>query len=70
MYPTPYVASLRLYEPISTFEFEDQIRWAKVSNSSHTGLDEQYLALTRLIRNDFSTFKTDGAYILDIESAR
>ena len=70
MYPTPYVASLRIYEPIDVFEIKDQLWWAKISNTSHTVLDEQYLALTRLIRNDGYTFKTDGAHVLEIGSSR
>jgi len=70
MYPTPYVASLRIYEPIDAFEIKDQLWWAKISNTSHTVLDEQHLALTRLIRNDVNTFETDGAHVLEIGSSR
>ena len=70
MYPTPYVASLRIYEPTNAFEIKDQLLWAKSSNTSHTVLDEQHLALTRLIRNDTYAFKTDGAHLLDIGSTR
>ena len=70
MHPTPYVASLRIYEPTDAFEIKDQLRWAKISNTSNTVLDEQHLALTRLIRNDMSAFKTDGAHLFEIGSTR
>jgi len=70
MHPTPYVASLRIYEPIDTFEIEDQLRWAKVSNTSHTVYDEQHLALARLIINDMYAFKTDGAHLLESGNTR
>jgi hypothetical protein len=70
MLPTPYVASLRVYEPTDAFEIKDQLWWAKVSSISHTVLDEQHLALTRLISNEMSTFKSDGAHLLEIGSTR
>jgi hypothetical protein len=70
MYPTPYVASLRIYEPIDIFEIKDQLWLAKISNTSHTVFDEQHLALTRLIINDLHAFKTDGAYLLESGNTR
>ena len=70
MYPTPYVASLRIYEPADIFEIKNQLWWAEVLKTSHTVLDEQHLALIRLVRNEMYAFKTDGAYILDIGSSR
>lgn len=70
MHPTPYVASLRIYEPIDTFEIKDQLWWGKVSNASYTVHDEQHLALTRLIINDMFAFKSDGAYLLNIGNTR
>jgi len=70
MYPTPYIASLRIYEPINAFEIKDQLRWAKISNVSYTVLDEQQLALTRLISNDMFAIKIDGAHLLEIGSTR
>jgi hypothetical protein len=70
MYPTPYVASLRVYEPIDAFEIKDQLRWAKIAITSKTFLDEQYLALTRLISDDLHAFKSDGAHLLDLNGTR
>jgi len=67
---TPYVASLRIYEPIEIFEIKDQLRWTKISNTCHSVLDEQNLSLTRLIRDDMYTFNIDGAHILEIGSTR
>jgi len=70
MYPTPYVASLRIYEPTDAFEIKDQLWWARISNISNSVLTEQHLALTRLISNDVSAFKIDGAHLLEIGSTR
>ena len=34
MRPTPYVASLRVYEPLSAFEPADQLRWDAIPLTS------------------------------------
>ena len=47
MRPTPYVASLRVYEPIESFSPVDQLRWSSISIESYTGRDEQLRALRR-----------------------
>jgi hypothetical protein len=70
MHPTPYVASLRIYEPIDSFETTDQFRWSKISGTSQTFIDEQYVTLTRLIRNNLSIFETDCAHFLEIDGKR
>jgi hypothetical protein len=41
MRPTPYVASLRVYEPITAFKAEDQSRWNAITVTSPTSWDEQ-----------------------------
>ena len=70
MLPTPYVASLRVYEPIDSFDAKDQIRWSKISDSTQTLVNEQNISLSRMIRDDLSTFKTDGIHILEIDSKK
>jgi hypothetical protein len=70
MLPTPYVASLRVYEPIDSFEAKDQLRWSKISNTTPTLVDEQNISLSRMIRGDLSTFKTDGVHLLEIGGKR
>ena len=67
MLPTPYVASLRIYEPIDSFEAKDQLRWSKISDSTQTLVDEQNISLSRMIRGDLSAFKTDGIHLLEID---
>ena len=70
MLPTPYVASLRVYEPIDSFETKDQFRWSKISNTTLSLVDEQNISLSRMIRGDLSTFKTDGVHFLEIGGKR
>ena len=70
MLPTPYVASLRVYEPIDSFETKDQLRWSKISNSTPTKIDEQNTSLSRMIRGDLATFKSDGVHLLEIDGKR
>jgi hypothetical protein len=70
MRPTPYVASLRIYEPIDSFSIEDQQHWSQIAISSPTGFDEQKRALTRTISNEPINLKPDGAHLLDHEGVR
>ena len=66
MRPTPYVSSLRIYEPIDSFEIVDQLRWSQIVITSPTSWDEQKRALTRTINNETPTLKLDGAHVLDL----
>ena len=70
MRPTPYVASLRIYEPIDSFSIQDQQHWSQIAISSATGFDEQKRALTRTISNESPSLKPDGAHLLDHEGKR
>jgi hypothetical protein len=70
MVPTPYVASLRVYEPIDSFEIADQIRWAKLNISSPTGRDEQITSLKRSILSESINLQPDGAHLLEHEDKR
>jgi len=70
MLPTPYVASLRVYEPTDSFETKDQLRWSKISNTTTSLVDEQNISLSRMITGDLSTFKSDRVHLLEINGKR
>jgi hypothetical protein len=70
MRPTPYVASLRIYEPLTAFSEEDQTRWSHISTTTPTGRDEQQRALRRTIVTEPPALKLDGAHILEIEGKK
>ena len=66
MRPTPYVASLRVYEPLIAFDKENQNRWSQISVTTPTGTDEQNRALRRVIVTEPPALKLDGAHILKL----
>jgi hypothetical protein len=68
--PTPYVASLRIYEPLSAFEPVDQIRWQSIDADIDSRREEQRLALRRLVFPEPPTLRPDGAHVLDINGVR
>ena len=70
MRPTPYVASLRVYEPMEAFEPAEQLRWQAIPITSSTGYDEQIRALRRLISSEPPALTADGAHILEMDSKR
>lgn len=70
MRPTPYVASLRVYEPLSAFKPADQFRWNQIAVPSPTGWDEQIRALRRVIIMEPPELKSDGAHVLIHEGKR
>lgn len=70
MQPTPYVASLRVYEPIESFDSVDQLRWSQFAINSSTGLDEQFRALRRSITGVPASSIPDGAHFLEHEGKR
>jgi hypothetical protein len=70
MRPTPYVASLRVYEPLSAFNSEDQSRWRQILLSTPTDKEEQHRALRRVIATEPPALKLDGAHILEIDNKK
>ena len=70
MRPTPYVASLRIYEPLTAFSQEDQSRWSQILVSTPTGRDEQQRALRRTIVTESPALKLDGAHVLETDEKR
>ena len=70
MKPTPYVASLRIYEPLSAFEPADRLRWQEIDANEDSRKVEQQLALRRLVFPEPPTGRPDGAHVLDIDGQR
>jgi hypothetical protein len=68
--PTPYVASLRVYEPLIAFDPADRLRWSGIEATKDTSLDEQRLALRRVIFLESPALRPDGAHVLDLDGAR
>jgi hypothetical protein len=68
--PTPYVASLRIYEPISAFTPAEKLRWENIPITASTGREEQDRALRRLIVTEPPSLQADGAHILEWEGTR
>ena len=67
---TPYVASLRIFEPLSAFPAADRLRWEKVDITVDSRRAEQALALHRLISPEPPALRPDGAHFLEIEGVR
>ncbi len=70
MRPTPYVTSLRVYEPVSSFQPVDQLRWEAIPMTARTGHDEQVRSLRRTILTQAPTLQVDGAHILEYEGKK
>lgn len=68
--PTPYVASLRIYEPITAFSPAEALRWQAIPISATTSRDEQSRALARTIITEPPALRPDGAHILEWEGKR
>lgn len=69
MRPTPYVASLRIYEPLSAFEAADRLRWDAV-DLFESKTAEQRDALIRVASLQLPSQRPDGAHILDLDGMR
>lgn len=70
MRPTPYVASLRIYEPLSSFDPADQLRWKNLSATENTARAEEELALRRIISPEPPSGRPDGAHVIDLDGIR
>jgi hypothetical protein len=70
MRPTPYVASLRVYEPIDSFDPGDQARWRQIKITETTGYEEELRALKRTVRPEPLASRSDGAHIIDHDGKR
>ena len=70
MSSTPYVASLRVFEPISAFPPADRLRWETISPEIDTYEEEQALALRRLVVPESPALRPDGVHIMDLNGVR
>lgn len=70
MRPTPYVASLRIYEPLSAFEPADRLRWQNVENDAQSFIHEEELALHRVVQPEPPAGRPDGVHIIDKDGIR
>jgi hypothetical protein len=70
MRPTPYVASLRIYEPLTSFSPTDQSRWSTIPIDGYTGREEQLRALKRTILSSPPSLQADGAHIIEHDGVR
>ena len=70
MRPTPYVASLRIFEPLSAFEPADRLRWSQLDSNNYSKSEEQARALARLISPQSPALALDGAHVLEIDGEK
>lgn len=69
-FSTPYVASLRVFEPLTAFPAADRLRWASADINIDSRSAEQVLALRRLIAPEPPALRPDGAHFLEISEQR
>ena len=70
MSATPYVASLRIFEPISAFPPVDRLRWEEIPSEVDSREEEQLLALRRLVAPESPALRPDGVHILEVDGVR
>ena len=70
MRPTPYVASLRVYEPLSAFEAADRLRWQNVEIDPFSFNKEEELAMHRVVQPEPPAGRPDGVHILERDGIR
>ena len=70
MRPTPYVASLRIYEPLSAFEPADRLRWQSLENDPFSFNREEELSLHRVVQPEPPAGRPDGVHIFDRDGVR
>ena len=67
---TPYVASLRVYEPIESFDFQLQERFASIPSVSPTRSLESEQSIKSLVFFNRVKTSSDGAHIIDLNGKR
>jgi len=64
---TPYVASLRVYEPLESFDYESRSRWELIPVGAQTIREESKQVIKNLILWDQLRFFEKGAHSIDFE---
>jgi len=67
VHPTPYVAWLRVYEPIFSFQEYANSIWASLEDGESTRVQEQALSLRRVVIPGMSGLGIDGAHVILID---
>jgi len=67
---TPYLASLRIYEPLSAFDPADRLRWHNLESDSTSFNREEELALHRVVQPEPPAGRPDGVHVLDRDGIR
>ena len=64
MHPTPYVAWLRIYEPIEAFDESTQTQWRDLGDGTTSRNEEQLLSLRRVLIHNNAIPGPDGAHVI------
>ena len=70
MRPTPYVASLRVYEPLSAFNPVDRLRWQSIDIDAQSFIAEEKFAMQRTVVPEPPAGRPDGVHILEKDGQR
>ena len=65
--PTPYVAALRVFEPIEIFSPQESEIWKRVTFNSDTKRLEQNKALISVIQGGSALPMLDAAHFLEVD---
>jgi len=70
VFPTPYVAALRVYEPIASFAEHNREIWSNLVIGTDSRNLEQTGSLLRMIRLESFSRVQDGAHLLEVDGKR
>ena len=67
---TPYVASLRIYEPIDVFPDFQKSTWNELLTDSKSKNIEQFRALKRMVTTEVPVLQNDEVHIIALEGKK
>ena len=67
---TPYVASLRIFEPIDVFPDFQKRTWNKLLINSKSKNLEQFRALKRMVTTEVPVLQNDEVHIIEFEGKK
>ncbi len=67
---TPYVASLRIYEPLESFDSETRSLWIQISSNEQTKKRESEVAIKNLILSNRGSYFQEYAHVIDHDGKR
>lgn len=70
MRPTPYLASLRIYEPLSAFDPADRLRWASLEIDPRSFHSEEEMAMYRVVQPEPPAGRPDGVHVMEQDGIR